>query len=145
MQHWFITMGKIYTLVISSCVGNCWRLQECKDPGIWSILLVSTIAITTTSCICAEWNIFLKNRTYAVLISNKYYIRRSFTIYMENSFSKLFWALSTSVTTVSSIARRFSHVNLTLVNTFLNIDYFNILVPDVSSKVTQTVGLLKYV
>ena len=145
MQHWFITMGKIYTWVISSCVGNYWHLQECKDPGIWSILLVSTIAITTTSCICAEWNIFLKNRTYAVLISNKYYIRRSSTIYMENSFSKLFWALRTSVTTVSSIVRRFYHVNLTLVNTFLNIGYFNILVPDVNSKVTQTVGLFKYV
>ena len=143
MQHWFITMGRIYTWVISSCVGNCWRLQEFKDPGIWSILLVSTIAITTTSCICAEWNIFLKNRTYAVLISNKYFIRRSSTIYMENSLSKLFWALRTSFTTVSSIVRRFYHFNLTLVNTFLNIGYFNILVPDVSSKVTQTVGLFK--
>lgn len=143
MQHWFITMGRIYTWVISSCVGNCWCLQEFKDPGIWSILLVSTIAITTTSCICAEWNIFLKNRTYAVLISNKYFIRRSSTIYMENSFSKLFWALRTSFTTVSSIVRRFYHFNLTLVNTFLNIGYFNILVPDVSSKVTQTVGLFK--
>ena len=143
MQHWFITMGRIYTWIISSCVGNCWCLQEFKDPGIWSILLVSTIAITTTSCICAEWNIFLKNRTYAVLISNKYFIRRSSTIYMENSFSKLFWALRTSFTTVSSIVRRFYHFNLTLVNTFLNIGYFNVLVPDVSSKVTQTVGLFK--
>ena len=143
MQHWFITMGRIYTWIISSCVGNCWCLQEFKDPGIWSIFLVSTIAITTTSCICAEWNIFLKNRTYAVLISNKYFIRRSSTIYMENSFSKLFWALRTSFTTVSSIVRRFYHFNLTLVNTFLNIGYFNVLVPDVSSKVTQTVGLFK--
>lgn len=143
MQHWFITMGRIYTWVISSCVGNCWCLQEFKDPGIWSIFLVSTIAITTTSCICAEWNIFLKNRTYAVLISNKYFIRRSSTIYMENSLSKLFWALRTSFTTVSSIVRRFYHFNLTLVNTFLNIGYFNILVLDVSSKVTKTVGLFK--
>ena len=143
MWHWFITMGRIYTWVISSCVGNCWCLQEFKDPGIWSIFLVSTIAITTTSCICAEWNIFLKNRTYAVLISNKYFIQRSSTIYMENSSSKLFWALRTSFTTVSSIVRRFYHFNLTLVNTFLNIGYFNILVLDVSSKVTKTVGLFK--